>query len=228
MTLSSTLEQIPDIILIVGTDASGKDHVANILEKIIREAGGEVERRKRYLCGEITRERSSVKKTEIELFLERCFLGLFPFLGFLLPFLLKILLQHDLSKFSRPDKKLVVVGHNCLRGMAFYWGHRFISPEQIRISGSLQKTLIQMQSIRGFHTLVLDIDDQIRKRRIERREALGEADNFDRYMADKSEQSERIESCLVWLSRKYLNGSLIENNDLTEEQLRTIILASFP
>lgn len=41
-------------------------------------------------------------------------------------------------------------------------------------------------------TVVLDIEDRIRKKRIQQREHVWEADNSDRYLAENGERSERI------------------------------------
>lgn len=218
---------IPDVVLIMGTDAAGKDHVANIVAKMITEAGGAVEKRKRFLTGKVTRKASSTDKHPFELYLERVFLLLHPSLGFLLPTALNLLLKYDLNSFSRPDKKLIIVGHNCLRGLAFHWGHACAGTDQIRVPPGLQATLARMRSLAGLHPLVLDVDDRIRKARIRTRLALGEADYFDRYMAENSARAERIEAVLVWLTLEYLNGQLIENNDLSEVELRKHIAAGF-
>lgn len=44
MIFNTQLGEIPDVILLVGTDASGKDHIANhLLAEMIGEACGEVE-----------------------------------------------------------------------------------------------------------------------------------------------------------------------------------------
>lgn len=44
----------------------------------------------------------------------------------------------------------------------------------------------------GLFTVVLDIEDRIRKKRIQQREHVWEADNSDRYLAENGERSERI------------------------------------
>jgi len=217
----------PQIVLIIGTDASGKDHIAAIVEKMIREAGGEVEKRKRFLAGRRTLRQSSAAKSWFELCLERGFLFCFPYLGWMLPWFAALLLRRDLRKLRLPSGKLVIVGHNCLRGLAFYWGHRYASVENIRISAKLEEVLVKMGKLPGLHTLVLDVDDSLRQSRIKAREMCGQADFFDRYLAMHQEKSERIESMLVWLCKHYLNAQLIENNDLGEAELRRLIAAGF-
>ena len=213
-------------LLIVGTDASGKDHIANIVEKIAQENSCPFEKRKRYLCGKKTREKTSTAKTLVELILEKGFLLLFPYLGFLIPWLINILLRKDVARYQQPKKFVVIVGHNCLRGLAFYWGHKLQNPEDIPFSASLERTFETMRNMHNLHIVVLDIEDSIRKKRIEQRRKVGEADIFDVYMAKNSERSERIEGFLVWLVQKKLGGKLIENNDLSEKSIRGLILQS--
>lgn len=227
MASSIPLKNIPDVVLIIGTDAAGKDHVANIVAEMISESGGVVEKRKRFLSGRVTREASSTNKSPVELILEKIFLRLYPYLGNLLPNVLNVLLKRDLDKFRQPDKKLIIVGHNCLRGLAFHWGHRSTGTERIRVPEGLQATLGRMRSLAGFYSLVLGVDDQVREARIRARYVHGEADYFDRYMVDDPERSRQIDGVLVWLTQKYLNGQFIENNDLSEADLRMRIREGF-
>ncbi|WP_028586080.1 P-loop NTPase family protein [Desulfogranum mediterraneum] len=218
---------IPELILIVGTDAAGKDHLARIVEEMILEAGYPVEKRKRLLCGKLTREHSSSAKSWFELCLEKAFIRCFPSARRWLPWLLTLLLRRDIRRFSHPQKKVVIVGHNYLRGLALSWGHPAHSQWPRHISPLLEQTLAEMRALPGFHAIVLDVDDAIRKKRISRRLALGEADNFDCYMAEDRERSERIEEILVQLVKDHLGGQLIRNNDLTEKELRTLLSQGF-
>lgn len=215
---------LPDIIVIIGTDAAGKDHVANIVEQMILEEGGLVEKRKRYLTGKLTTKSSSSEKSALELFLENVFLWFFPRLGFILPPILTAILRRDIARLSPIDKKIIIVGHNCLRGLAFYWGHSDTDHTNIRPSRTLQKAFNSMNTIPGLHTLVLDVENDIRKKRIAAREKKNEADNFDRYMAANPARSEQIEDVLVWLTTTYLDGQLIINNDISETQIRHHLL----
>jgi hypothetical protein len=220
---------IPDVILLLGTDASGKDYVANILTDLIREAGGDVEKRQRFLGGKITRAASSEDKGFFDTLQEKAFLILFKRLGFLMPLLVSVITLWDSRRFRLPEgKKLVVVGHNGLRALAFYLGHRFSSVEQIRLPWYLSSALKKMKTATHAHIVVLDVDDHIRKKRIGARLSEGSEDTFDRYMHSDSERSERIEDCLVHLALKYLDGRLIENNDLSDETLREMMQNGFP
>lgn len=220
------LAAIPGIILIVGTDASGKDHLADILTQMITEAGGTWEKRKRLLTGKPTQERYNTPKSRLELLQEKLFLLFLPSLGFLLPWGAEKILRHDIKKIRRQvsQNKVVVVGHNCLRGLAFYWGHHSGSRH---ISTPLAQTLQRMHTIPGLFTIVLNVDDSLRKIRIANRAKQGLADHFDDYLMRNEALSVRIEETLVWLTRTYLGAMLIRNDDLPEEELRALLAQGF-
>lgn len=220
--------KFPDVILLLGTDAAGKDHVAVILETMIREAGGEVEKRRRFFAGAITEERSSTDKGLLDSLQERMFLLLLPSLGTLLPFLVNRLLLRDIRRFKPPAKKLIVVGHNGLRALAFYLGHSRKLSAKRRLPDYLIGTLHHLQQKTAVHIIVLDVDDHIRKQRIAQRLDSGKADNFDQYMAANGSRSERIESALVQLTIQHLGGAMIVNNDLSEDDLRSHIEKGLP
>lgn len=111
--------------------------------------------------------------------------------------------------------------------MAFYLGHIFDREENIRLPRRLDAVLKRIEPATGARTLVLDIDDEIRKNRIRRRALDGKMDNFDHYMAKDGERSERIESFLVWLATTYMNAVVIENNDLSFQELFEDIQEAF-
>jgi hypothetical protein len=217
----------PDVILLLGTDASGKDHVAGIIETMIAQAGGTAEKRRRFFSGAITREASSTGKNWLDTLQEVLFLSLHALLGPLLPRLLDLLIRRDLQRFRRPAGKLVVVGHNGLRGLAFHFGNSRRSTGPILLPPYLQRTFARLRAETGAHIIVLDVEDHIRKRRIADRLATGQADRFDRYMAADGRRSERIEACLVDLVCRHLGGVLIANNDLSDEELQERILSGF-
>jgi thymidylate kinase len=221
-----TEHSFPRTILIVGTDASGKDHIANIIEKSLHESGQATERRKRFLCGKITRERSSTGKNSLELFGERCFLFLFPWFSALFTRAIIWILEKDLRNYLSGEKTVIVVGHNCLRGLAFLWGTAYEKFEEVPIPPRLIRLLDKMRSIPDLCTFVLDVEDDLRKKRIVQREQSGEIDHFDRYMAADGNRSEQIERFLVHLTRTYLDGHLIENNDLSEQEIQEIFFES--
>lgn len=220
-------EHLPDVILVLGTDAAGKDHVATILLEMINDGGGEAEKRKRFLAGAATVEVSSENKGWTDTFLEKLFLALYPYLSFLLPRLVHLATRYDSRRFRKPDKKLVVVGHNGLRGLAFHLGNNSEPSGTLTLPGYLDTTLREIKKSTGVCTIVLDVEDTIRQKRIQQRMAAGSEDNFDRYMSADGQRSERIEAWLVELAQTYLDPVLIENNDLSHDELKEQILRGF-
>jgi len=221
-------KEIPDVVLILGTDASGKDHVANILVAMIREAGGTVEKRARFLSGRPTREKDSSRKGWWDTLQERGFLLLFRALAAVMPLLVAAVVLWDLRRYRPPaDKKLVVVGHNGLRALALHLGHSCPAPEKMRLPSYLSRTLERMREETRMQVIVLDVEDRVRKERIAARQAGGSEDVFDRYMRRDGRRSEHIEACLVRLAIGWLDGRLIENNDLSEKQLRQLLRDRF-
>lgn len=222
------LDDIPDVVLLIGTDAAGKDHVANILVKMITEAGGKAEKRQRFFSGSVTHAASSEHKSRFDTFQEKVFLRLFPSLGVTLPYAAALATRWDLFRFKKPKRdKLVVVGHNGLRALAFYLGNTFVSERDITIPAYVENSLRLIREKTGAHILVLDVEDHIRQKRIAARIEVGAEDTFDRYMKSDSIRSEHIEACLVHLVTEKCDGVLLENNDLTEDELSIKMLKSF-
>ncbi|NCC04536.1 MAG: hypothetical protein EOM37_10955 [Proteobacteria bacterium] len=210
----------PDVILVIGTDASGKDHVTNILENMIREAGGEVEKRKRFFCGATTKEVYSTNKGFLDRAQEALFLAFYPFVGRLMPLIFSLWTRRDAIRFRGPRKKLIIVGHNGLRALAFYWARQTTPRGELLVSDSLRHTFSLVKEKTGAHVLVLDVDHSVRQQRINARVEKGLADRFDLYMLENPERSEAIEACLVKGAQELWDAKLLINNDLTDEELR--------
>ncbi len=224
MPYRHTPHDIPDVILLLGTDASGKDHVANVLERFIRKRGGDVEKRKRYFSGRPTDEASSIHKSFFDHLQERVFLALYPRMGALLPLLMNAMIRWDVARFSAPDKKLIVVGHNALRAMAFHWGHSESSAAAFHIPTYLREAFHKANEKTGAHAIVLDVDHAVRHARIASRVRRRVADSFDRYMMQDPARSERIEACLVSAARELLNAQTMINNELLEEEIMAYVV----
>jgi len=224
------LKRPPDTLLILGTDASGKNHITNLLVQLLEKAGYQVEKREGWLAEKASKAISSEDKGFVSLLIEKIFLTTFPLTQYGLPFLLTVLLKRDVKRFVKRGstaKKVIVISHTALRVLAFYLGHRFDKEDQIRIPPYLEIVLKSLLPATQAKTLVLDIAPEIRHQRIALRAQQGKVDNFDRYMARDTERSERIESFLVWLGYRYLNAVVIENNDLSDRELADQVQAAF-
>ncbi|MGE0087515.1 MAG: hypothetical protein AB7S75_24160 [Desulfococcaceae bacterium] len=222
-----SLLHVPDVLLILGTDASGKNHVTNFIVNELGKAGYEVEKREGWFSKEPGDAVSSEGKGWFDLMKEKVFLATFPLTKHLMPVLLFFLLQNDLKRFRKSHKKIIVISHTALRVLAFWLGHRFEREEDIRLPGFLDRVLKNIIPVTGTKTIVLDIDHEIRKKRIRKRRESGNADNFDLYMAKDSLRAERIENFLIWLGKNRLNAVIIENNDLDDNALFRGIFRAF-
>ena len=207
----------PEVLVILGTDAAGKNHVAEALARTLIRSGRRVEPREGWFSKAPTA--AEAEKGAMSLFQEQLFLSTFGVNQYLIPSLIALLVRRDLRRFRKPDHPLIVVSHTGLRILAFYLGHRFRRIDDIRIPAFLDLALRAILPVTRAKAIVLDIDDHIRRQRISRRTRGGDVDPFDRYMARDSVRSERIENIMVWLGRTYLNAVRIENNDLDEGEL---------
>ena len=71
----------------------------------------------------------------------------------------------------------------------------------------------------GTAVAVLDVAPATRRRRIAARIRSGTVDPFDCYMLADPDRAEHIEHCLVELATRYLNATVIENDDLDDAAL---------
>jgi hypothetical protein len=228
----------PDILLILGMDGSGKNHLANLTGNYMTELGFSVEKREGKLAGKATEAVTSEDKSWVSLLIEKIFLWSFPYLKFTIPFLVYLLIERDIKQFRKSDaygqgfhqrQKIIVISHTALRLLAFYLGHVYRDCSQIKLPRYLEQKLYLLVEQTKVKTIVLDIENQIRRQRIAVRAAKGKIDNMDRYMADpkRIELSERIEAFLVWIALKYLQAYKIDNNDLSESVLINEIKKAF-
>jgi hypothetical protein len=216
------LAAFPETLVILGTDAAGKNHVAEVVARMLTRSGRRVEIREGWFSK--TASADKAEKGALSLFQEQLFLSTFGINRYLIPSLITLLIRRDLRRFKQPDHPLIVVSHTGLRILAFYLGHRFRRLDDIRIPAFLDLALRAILPVTRAEAIVLDIEDHIRRQRIARRTSGGDVDPFDRYMARDSARSERIENIMVWLGRTYLNAVKIENNDLDEAELTAAVL----
>ena len=207
----------PPVLLILGTDAAGKDYVADFLVRRWQARGHLLEKRAGAFAGAAVDARSSsARKGRWGRFQERVFLTLFPLVRPLTPYLAQKLLARDQQRFRPADRPLVVVSHTALRLLAFAYGPIIPPPP---LSPALGQALHALQATTSATTIVLDIDPAIRQQRIGARVRQGTVDPFDHYMQADVERAERIERYLVTLAIEYLQAGVIENNHLTDDAL---------
>lgn len=216
---SPMLPPPPPVLLILGTDAAGKDYVAEFLIHRWRAAGHRVEKRAGGFAAPAADARSSSdSKGRWGRFREQAFLGVFPLLRPLLSAVARLLLARDRRRYRPSAAPLMVVSHTALRLLALLlgqqreeWATRARSPALERC---LRAALPPATTV-----VVLDVAPATRHRRIAARIRAGTVDPFDRYMLADPDRAERIERCLVQLATSYLDAAVIENDDLDDDAL---------
>lgn len=214
----------PPVLLILGTDAAGKDYVADFLIRRWQAAGHILEKRAGGFSAPIIDARSSSeRKGRWGRFREQVFLNLFPLLRPLIPNIVRWLLERDLRRFRPSALSQVVVSHTVLRLLAFTLGQRRESEIALVRCSALADVLRTVVPTTKAVVVVLDIDPNLRHRRIQHRIQNGTVDPFDRYMVADPQRAEQIEACLVALATRYLNATVIANNDLDEASLEAAL-----
>lgn len=210
----------PVTLLLLGTDAAGKDHSARLLQQAWERAGYRVEKRAGWFSAPASRLHSSESKGRIARWRQWLFIQTFPVTQRLIPLLLPLLIGWDLRRFRPPSaRRLLVISYTPVRLLAFCLGQRSSPRAVMRLSPALDRALRAIVVTTGSRAIVLDIDPAVRRRRIDARIRCGTVDPFDRYMAHDSERAERIEQWLVWIATEYLQAITIENNDLDDAVL---------
>lgn len=209
----------PPVLLILGTDAAGKDYVAEFLIHRWRAVGHRVEKRAGgFSAPMIDARSSSERKGRWGRFQKRAFLGLLPLLRPLLPAVARLLLARDRRRFRPSAVPLVVVSHTALRLLALVLGQHREGWAAIARRPALERAL-RAALPPGTTVVVLDVAPATRRWRIAARIQSGTVDPFDRYMLADPDRAERIEGCLVDLATRYLNAAVIENDDLDDAAL---------
>ena len=209
----------PPVLLILGTDAAGKDYVAEFLIRRWRAAGHRVEKRAGGFAAPAADARSSSeRKGRWGRFRERAFLGLFPLLRPLLPAVAQRLLARDRRRFRPSAVPLVVVSYTALRLLALVLGQRREGADALARHPALERALCAAPPP-ATAVAVLDVAPATRRRRIAARIRSGTVDPFDRFMLADPDRAERIERCQVELATRYLNATVIENDDLDDAAL---------
>lgn len=215
----------PLVVLVLGTDASGKDYVAGLLRAHLAERGLLLEKRRGWLGAEPCDRPSSEDKHPFRLLLERIFLAGFPILRWVLRPALAWAIHADriLFQFAR-RADIVLVSHTPLRLLAFDLGHG----QNQNIPACLTRALAALRASVELRAVVLDTKTEIRAQRIHERSVQGRADHFDNYMAAHPDRSERIAQALVSVARDCLGAEVLGNNASGPDALLARLEALWP
>jgi hypothetical protein len=207
--------------LILGTDAAGKDYVADFLIRRWQALGYSLEKRAgAFAAAPVDARSSSERKGHWGRFQEQGFLTLFPLIRPFTPYLAQQLLARDQQRFRPSNRPVVVVSHTALRLLAFAYGPLLPPPP---LSPALAQALQALQTTIRPTVITLDINPAIRQQRIAVRVQQGTVDPFDRYMQADRERAERIQSFLITLATDHLQAQVIENNDWDETALEAAL-----
>lgn len=196
------------LILILGTDASGKDHVARLVLEHLQEAGVFLEKRRGWLSAPACAADSSEHKGPGRLFAERLFLRIYPLLAWALPTALTLCILADVLTFRLLRRRpVMVVSHTALRLLAFHMGH----DDAFRMPAHLAKALATLRG-QGLQTLFVTTERDVRLGRIHDRIRRDRVDHFDLYMARRPRHGERVTDALERIAVDFLHAHTIRND----------------
>jgi len=210
----------PRVLLILGTDASGKDHVADGLIGRWEQMGFPVEKREGRLSARPgDRRPSTERKGLLNHALEWLFLRSLPWIRWLLRWVLPRLLAADVRRFHAREPA-VVVSQTDLR-LAAFLDSEFDSPTPS--SPRWQEALRRLAALPDLRVLLLRVSGPVRERRIRHRVATGVSDPFDRLLLADPARARRFDECLTRLATEALGAGVIENNDLDARALEAAV-----
>ncbi len=213
-------------LVVLGIDASGKNHVANVAAEVLAEAGVTVHKRSAWLSARPRDVLTSEDKSAVRHALEWLFIRAYPLHRRFLPRVVDLAIHADLALARRRqhDPNAILISHTPLRVLAFHLGHGATMPNY------LARSLERVGAAVGQRTLVLDISHDVRLRRVAERASRGRRDPVDRYLTlpRNAELSERIEATLAHLAVTYFGATVVHNDDLDDEALAKILAPLLP
>ncbi|MEM6797782.1 MAG: hypothetical protein AAF725_27685 [Acidobacteriota bacterium] len=208
---------LPRTLLLLGTDAAGKNHVAKVWALRMGAAGEPPILQEGWLAGPPVALDAEEAKSPLSHLAEWIFLRVFPWIARGMPPALNFLIRRDARRFRADGRRRLVISHSALRILAFC----LAAPgRQTRpLPESSRRAIAELRRRSGARVVVLDVPHEVRRRRIEARLARDDSDPFDRFMLADGERSERIEACLVELAVEHLDAHLIVNDELDDDAL---------
>lgn len=216
---NASIDWLPQTLLLLGTDAAGKNHVARVWTQRMAKVGVEVRQQEGWLSASAAEPEADEDKSWLSHLTERIFLWVFPCIAWGMPWALRFLMRRDVRRFCADGQRRLVISHSALRILAFTLGARGRRVESL--PESIRRAVRDLRERSRGVVIVLDVDPEVRHQRIGARVHRGTSDPFDRYMLADSERSERIEACLVSLATELMGAHLVVNNDLDEGALWT-------
>ena len=205
---SASLANGCSLVLILGTDASGKDHVARLVMRHLQGVGIFLEKRRGWLSAPACAADSSEHKGPGRLFAERLFLRIYPLIAWALPTALTLCILADVLIYRTLRRRpVMLVSHTALRLLAFHMGH----DDAFRMPAHLEKSLAKLRGL-GLQTLFVTTERHVRLGRIQDRIRRDKVDHFDLYMADRPHHGERVTDALERIAVDFLHAHTIRND----------------
>ena len=200
--------QSHNLVLILGTDASGKDHLARLVLAHLQKAGVFLEKRRGWLSAPACAADSSEHKGPARLFAERLFLRIYPLIAWALPTALTLCILADVLTYRLLRRRpVMLVSHTALRLLAFHMGH----DDAFRMPAHLGKALATLRG-QGLQTLFVTTERDVRLGRIHDRIRRDKVDHFDLYMARRPRHGERVTDALERIAVDFLHAHTIRND----------------
>jgi hypothetical protein len=217
-------QDLPRLVLILGTDASGKDHVARLALAHLQGAGVCLEKRRGWLSAPACAADSSEHKSSGRLFAERLFLRIYPLIAWALPTALTLCILADALIYRLARRKpAMVVSHTALRLLAFHMGHEDTFHMPIRLGKAL--ATLRGQELR---TLFVTTERHVRMGRIHDRIQRNKVDNFDLYMFKRPRHGERVTDALERIAVEHLRARTIPNDAHGDEHIAAALEEIWP
>ena len=211
-------------VLILGTDASGKDHVACLVQTHLQGMGAFLEKRRGWLSAPACAADSSEHKGPGRLFAERLFLRIYPLIAWALPPALTLCILADVQIYrTLRCRPVMVVSHTALRLLAFHMGH----DDAFRMPSHLRKALAILHGL-GLQTLFVTTERHVRLRRIRDRIRRERVDHFDLYMARRPRRGERVTDALERIAVEHLHARTICNDAHGDEHIAEALAEIWP
>jgi hypothetical protein len=161
----------PPTLVILGVDASGKNHIANLAADLLAARGHPAAKRSGWLAAHPRQVASSQDKGCVRRLEEWLFVTAYPLHRVLLPRLVDLAVRADLRLANRLGRRVgpgtILISHTPLRVLAFHVGHGGSIP------GYLDARLRRLGERAGGRAVVLDIAHETRLARVADRAAHG-------------------------------------------------------
>ena len=217
-------QDLPRLVLILGTDASGKDHVARLALAHLQGAGVCLEKRRGWLSAPACAADSSEHKGPARLFAERLFLRIYPLIAWALPTALTMCILADVRTYRLLRRRpVMLVSHTALRLLAFHMGH----DDAFRMPAHLGKALATLRG-QGLQTLFVTTERDVRLGRIHDRIRRDKVDHFDLYMARRPRHGERVTDALERIAVEHLRARTIPNDAHGDEHIAAALEEIWP